>query len=99
MKTPRRLLEVKQKGAIMGQISEGLGKCNWDPVTEATAHQFQPRYDEEVPGEMAAAIIDVRKNCRDKHDLTISEFVKMIQKRTYVCDICTKCGAVVKREE
>lgn len=51
-------------------------------------HNFQPRYDVTPPATLefqGSSIVGER-------------LASSLSKRTYVCDVCTRCGAIVKRE-
>lgn len=57
------------------------------PCMDWRGHKFQPRYDEEpLPFEV--------EECAN-----ITQFVKAYTKRTYVCDVCVRCGEIIKRPE
>ena len=50
-------------------------------------HRFEPRYDSEPAADLkVGAPIS-----------TITKLAEMTQKRTYVCDVCTRCGVTVRR--
>lgn len=53
-------------------------------------HNFEPRYDEHPINTLFRDI-----NC----GVPIEEFRKLFLYKVYVCDICTKCGAIVKRND
>ena len=65
-------------------------ECHPSGLFKSKAHHFEGRYDEEFPVEIFNGMTKFKGDAE-----TLNEF----RKRTYVCDICTKCGAVVKREE
>ena len=76
---------------------EAIGECilsredlGWSD--SAYCHKFEPRYDEDMPkGITSLADEMLRMGC-------VGDVLKL-KKRTYVCDVCMKCGAVVRREE
>lgn len=55
-------------------------------------HNYQPRYDEGEPVGLSDSVlfttIDARK----------AEIIAASKSRTYVCDVCTRCGDVIKPE-
>ena len=73
---------------------EGLGQCLFGSDPDNYCHRFEARYDEEMPADMADVMKEIIKN-----NEWLPELIKNFKKRIYVHDICTKCGAVVKREE
>ncbi|VBB10645.1 hypothetical protein [Burkholderia stabilis] len=58
------------------------------------AHRFEPRYDER-PSEPVSTLFDgmVRVSARTAGNMIDGNAI-----RTYVCDVCVRCGAMVKRE-
>lgn len=52
-------------------------------------HDFKPRYDEGPPSQMNANM------CSEYFML---EYMKESKPRTYVCDVCERCGTTVRRK-
>ena len=80
-------------------MSEGVGECiltRKDPgwCADDYCHRFEPRYDEEMPIELDGAIKAIVTD-----NEWLPEGIAHLRKRTYVHDVCTKCGAVVQRGE
>ncbi|HIC7209389.1 hypothetical protein [Burkholderia stabilis] len=58
------------------------------------AHRFEPRYDER-PNERVSTLFDgLDRACAR----TARAMIDGNTIRTYVCDVCVRCGAMVKRE-
>lgn len=55
-------------------------------------HRFQPRYDQSA-AQMPAGREFQLKNSTE----TLSEILECFRSKTYVYDICVKCGCTVKR--
>ena len=86
-------------------MCEGIGECilsrkdiGW--CADDYCHRFEPRYDERVDTAAAEALAEAIKNPNNiTGDIMTSELVAELKDRTYVHDVCTKCGAVVQRGE
>jgi len=52
--------------------------------------RFEPRYDYAPMG-------DVKLGPFEGPASTIEKIYKLIQRKTYVCDVCVRCGLIVER--
>lgn len=53
------------------------------------AHKYQPRYHTTPPDNIARF-----KGCGESFE----NYIKVLTKKTYVCDVCVKCGDVIRHE-
>ena len=67
-----------------GECGDMKEACHMGGFFGSKAHKFKPRYDWRFP---KGANFEGYGN------------PKSFMEKTYVCDVCTKCGAVVKRGE
>ena len=64
--------------------------------TSVCKHKFEPRYDEEY----STGLNDVVESQHRSTELDVGGAVctSYLKKRTYIHDICVKCGDIIKRE-
>lgn len=66
-----------------------LGPCH-QRAWGGPAHQFEARYDVEPPTNIDSV---------QGGTAAIAEFMRGMSKRTYVCDVCVRCGMKLYRED
>ena len=82
-------------------MSEGIEECirrfSGNTGSDDNAHNFEPRYDESIPIIFSETLRLLTKMCGETSDWY--EKINKLRERRYIHDVCTKCGAVVKRGE
>ncbi len=66
----------------------------FDRSTKPCKHRFKPRYDESriTPDWLRTAVADAAR-------LNIGGPAPHDWRKTYVCDVCTRCGELVTRQK
>ena len=60
-------------------------------------HDFEARYDYQINDEALKIILSAWNDRPDDPISSLDALSKIVQERTYICDICRWCGQIVKR--